>query len=101
MDSDMTYTPETLRTSCRQVRARPQALRLNPDIVEDHADAWQVDLSNADTRITSLMADRDVWQARETELLEALKAVMAEWRDGYGLNCVDQVCAAIAKVTRE
>ncbi len=35
--------------------------------------------------------------AAAPELLEALKAVMDEWRDGYGLNCVEQVRAAISK----
>ena len=35
--------------------------------------------------------------AAAPELLEALKAVMSEWRDGYGLNCVEQLRAAIAK----
>ena len=33
------------------------------------------------------------------DMLEALKAVMAEYKEGYGLNCVDQVSAAIAKAT--
>ena len=31
------------------------------------------------------------------ELLAALKAVHDEWREGYGLRCVDQCRAAIAK----
>ncbi len=35
--------------------------------------------------------------AAAPDLLAALKAVMAEYRDGYGLKCVDQVSAAIAK----
>ena len=35
--------------------------------------------------------------AAAPELLGALHSVMAEWRDGYGLNCLEQVRAAIAK----
>lgn len=35
--------------------------------------------------------------AAAPDLLAALEAVMAEWREGYGLQCVDQVRAAIAK----
>ena len=31
------------------------------------------------------------------DMLAALQAVMGEWRDGYGLNCVQQVRDAIAK----
>lgn len=31
------------------------------------------------------------------DLLEALRAVMAEYRAGYGLRCVDQIRTAIAK----
>jgi hypothetical protein len=37
--------------------------------------------------------------AAAPELLEALQAVMAEWREGYGLGCEKQVRAAIAKGT--
>ena len=33
------------------------------------------------------------------EMLEALRAVLAEWREGYGLKCIEQVRAAIAKAT--
>lgn len=33
------------------------------------------------------------------EMLEALNAVMAEWRDGYGLRCEKQVRFAIGKAT--
>jgi hypothetical protein len=39
--------------------------------------------------------------AAAPELLAALKAVRAEWREGYGLNCVEQVRAAIAKAEGE
>lgn len=35
--------------------------------------------------------------ASAPELLEACKAVIAEHREGYGLACLDQVNAAIAK----
>lgn len=35
--------------------------------------------------------------AAAPDLLAALKAVMDEWREGYGLNCVKQVRAAIAR----
>lgn len=35
--------------------------------------------------------------AAAPEMLEALKAVIKEYREGYGLNCVEQVRAAIAK----
>ena len=36
-------------------------------------------------------------EAREAKLREALTAVMGEWREGYGLSCVDQVRAALAE----
>lgn len=39
--------------------------------------------------------------AAAPKMLEALQAVMGEWREGYGLNCVEQVRAAIAKATGE
>lgn len=42
-------------------------------------------------------AERDRLKEVNAELLAALKAVMGEWKDGYGLNCVEQVRAAIAK----
>lgn len=35
-------------------------------------------------------------RASHAELLAALKSVMAEYEDGYGLRCVKQVHAAIA-----
>ena len=35
--------PDELRKSCRQVRARPNGLRLDPDAVEAAADAWGAD----------------------------------------------------------
>ena len=37
--------------------------------------------------------------AAAPDLLEALQAVIAEHEDGYGLKCVKQVQAAIAKAT--
>jgi hypothetical protein len=39
--------------------------------------------------------------AAAPDLLEALQAVIAEHEDGYGLKCVEQVKAAIAKATGE
>lgn len=38
---------------------------------------------------------------QRAELLEALKEVVGEWREGYGLNCIDRIRAAIAKATGE
>lgn len=35
--------------------------------------------------------------AAAPDLLAALKAVMDEWREGYGLSCVKEVRAAISK----
>ena len=35
--------------------------------------------------------------AAAPEMLAALQAVLSEWREGYGLKCVDQVRTAIAK----
>lgn len=35
------------------------------------------------------------------DLLEALQSVISEWREGYGLRCVEQVRAAIAKAIHE
>lgn len=37
--------------------------------------------------------------AAAPELLEALQGVLHEYRDGYGLACVEQVRAAIVKAT--
>ena len=39
--------------------------------------------------------------AAAPKMLAALEAVMAEWRDGYGLRCKKQVCTAIAEATGE
>jgi len=39
--------------------------------------------------------------AAAPEMYEALKAVMDEWREGYGLNCVEQVRAALAKIAKD
>jgi uncharacterized protein (DUF1501 family) len=39
--------------------------------------------------------------AAAPDMLAALQAVMAEWRDGYGLNCVDQCRAAICAALKE
>ena len=39
--------------------------------------------------------------AAAPDLLAALQAVIAEHEDGYGLKCVEQVKAAIAKATGE
>ena len=39
--------------------------------------------------------------AAAPEMLEALKAIMKEYREGYGLRCVEQIRAAIAKATGE
>lgn len=38
--------------------------------------------------------------AAAPELLAALQMVMAEHREGYGLNCEDEVRAAIAKASQ-
>ena len=40
-NDSQSITPDELRKSCRQVRARPQGLRLDPDVVEAAADEWQ------------------------------------------------------------
>ena len=42
-NDSQSITPDELRKSCRQVRARPQGLRLDPDVVEAAADAWDHD----------------------------------------------------------
>lgn len=41
----------------------------------------------------------EAWNTRPLEdaLLEALRDVLDEHRDGYGLRCIDQVRAAIAR----
>ena len=44
-------------------------------------------------------ADVIVLLKERDDMLAALEAVMAEWRDGYGLRCKTQVCTAIAKAT--
>lgn len=45
--------------------------------------------------------EQDIANARliaaAPDLLAALKSVTNEWREGYGLCCIDQVRAAIAK----
>lgn len=38
--------------------------------------------------------------AAAPELLMALQAVLAEWREGYGLNCIEQVRRAISNATK-
>jgi hypothetical protein len=35
--------------------------------------------------------------AAAPDLLAACQAVLGEWRDGYGLDCIEQLRAAIAK----
>ena len=77
--------PDELRKSCRQVRARPQGLRLDPDAVEAAADAWEKDKKVAQYAI----ADLGKMQARIEELeraifdrvkrLEAAEKKAAEW----------------------
>ena len=49
------------------------------------------------TEYRAVLSERDRLKALNAELLAALEAVMAEYEDGYGLRCVNQVRAAINK----
>lgn len=61
--------------------------------LREPCDRSYVALLGADGRPRSPLA---LEAADEIERLrEALEAVMAEYRDGYGLNCVDKVRAAL------
>ena len=91
-NDSQSITPDELRKSCRQVRARPQGLRLDPDVVEAAADAWDhdnyahaVEVAAKDLRIEELSkrleaatAGREeyyrLWH-RDAERLEAAEVV--------------------------
>ena len=49
------------------------------------------------TRLQEWQKDCIDAQVQRDDLLAACKAVMDEYKDGYGLNCVEQVSAAISK----
>jgi len=62
--------PDELRKSCRQVRARPNGLRLDPDVVEAAADAWEAERAHA-------AADVCMWrdcEERNADLRKRLEA---------------------------
>jgi hypothetical protein len=64
-----------------------------------YGDPWR-DLTG-DNLVAAMLHEVDILHKVNTELLEALQAVMTEHEDGYGLKCVEQVKATIAKATGE
>ena len=72
-----------------RIKGCSQIVELDADDFGDEEEGRSIALANA--RLI----------AAAPELLEALQAVMTEHEDGYGLKCVEQVKAAIAKATGE
>ena len=78
---------------------QPEALRLADEMDQgdfDFETQYQAaaELRHLDAENAKLTEQRDA-------LLEALEAVMDEYEDGYGLQCVYQVKEAIARATGE
>ena len=86
------------------MNTQPEALRLAywmddmPSVIPGNdSNEWHkaaAELRRLDAENAKLTEQRDA-------LLEALEAVMDEYEDGYGLQCVYQVKEAIAKVKKE
>ena len=86
------------------MNTQPEALRLAywmddmPSVIPGNdSNEWRKaanELRRLDAENAKLIEQRDV-------LMNALEAVMDEYEDGYGLQCVYQVKEAIARATGE